>query len=70
MSTNRNLCKHGAMFIRNYESVIVSLYNEYAKQIATHIGEMGFFVFLIEPEFYQYYDSQNENRLSGKEMAS
>ena len=71
--TKRNLCNHGAMFIRNYESVIVSLYNEYAKQIAKYIGEMGFCVFLIEPEFYQYYQyygDQKENRLSGNEMAS
>ncbi len=70
LKTNRNLCKHGVMFIRNYESVIVSLYNHYAKQIAQYIGEMGFCVFLIEPEFYQYYGFQGENQFTGNEMAS
>jgi hypothetical protein len=66
--TERNLCNKGANFIRSYTNVIIFLYNQYAKEIAKYIGEMGFCVFLIEPEFHQYYGDRNG--LSGKEMAS
>ena len=69
--TSRSLCKNGPYFIRNYKNVIISLYNQYAKEIAKYIGEMGFCIFLIEPEFYQYFYGNNTTKgFSGNDLAS
>ena len=67
-----SLCQKGSNFIRNYKKTIISIYNDYSSNIAKYIGEMGFCVFLIEPEFYQYFGNSNQQggSLTGKEMAA
>ncbi len=65
-----NLCQHGAQFIRNHREHILNRYIHYSYLISTEISRSAFCVFLIEPDFYQYYGSheQIDGAMSGQEM--
>lgn len=68
-----NLCAHGANFIREYRSRIIDRYHHQSYHISKSIGTNAFCVFLIEPDFYQYYGNsseQNNGNLSGEYMRS
>ncbi len=67
-----NLCQHGAQFLRTHREHILNRYLHYALSIADKIGRSAFCVFLIEPDFYQYYGSaeQKGGAVTGEEMRS
>ena len=54
-----NLCQRGADFIRTKREEILSTYKLYAKQAAKIVGSEGEFIWLIEPDFWQYYVTNN-----------
>lgn len=65
-----NLCQQGANYIRQYRSQIISNYQSQSNQIAQLIGKNTETIWLIEPDFYQYYGDNNQNngKLSGTYM--
>jgi hypothetical protein len=68
-----NLCQQGSQFIRNYTPRILERYDHHSSHIASYIGTNGFCIFLIEPDFWQYYGdktTQIGGGLSGPQMRS
>jgi hypothetical protein len=68
-----NLCEQGADFIRNNRQHIIDRYLMHSYQFAKYLDSTtSKVVFLIEPDFYQYYSNANSNNnpLSGSEMRS
>jgi hypothetical protein len=68
----KNLCEKGAEFIRQNRAKIVSAYANFASQAAQIIGSNRQVLWLIEPDFYQYYSDQRQENgvLSGSYMRS
>ena len=66
-----NLCQKGAKHIRENKNQILDSYRRQAKYIADELGTQRTTVFLIEPDFYQYYrkdgSQQEGGPLSGQE---
>lgn len=64
-----NLCENGAQFIRNYRARIIERYEHYSFNIAKYLGSQPA-IFLIEPDFWQYYGNSGQagGPLSGTEM--
>ena len=69
---NPNLCHRGSEFIRVNHDRIIERYDHQSREIAQIIGRNYFSVFLIEPDFWQYYGDQSQEGgvLSGSEMRS
>ena len=67
---NNNLCTDGANFIRGNNDKIVNIYRNIGSQVSSILGRDATAVFLIEPDFWQYYgDSRQKNGgISGSEM--
>jgi hypothetical protein len=65
-----NLCQNGADFIRQYRNAIVSAYANFASQTFNWVGSNMQVVWLIEPDFWQYYgiSAQSNGALSGPYM--
>ena len=65
-----NLCQQGAAFIRSQRTRIIERYNYHSSNIASYLGPNYTTVFLIEPDFWQYYgdSSQAGGPLSGPYM--
>lgn len=65
-----SLCQGGADFIRGNREYLVSRYEHQASKIAEIIGTDGEAVFLIEPDFWQYYGDREQwnGVLSGEYM--
>ena len=66
-----NLCQQGAQFIRDNTARILERYDYHSSHIASYIGTNGFCIFLIEPDFYQYYGdttSQAGGAMTGPQM--
>lgn len=70
VSSGPNLCNRGAQFIRNNRAYLVAKYALFAANIANITGRDAVTVWLIEPDFYQYYSdsSQTGGTLSGEYM--
>jgi hypothetical protein len=67
-----NLCQKGAEFIRQKTDRILERYDHHSKNIANIIGSSATVVFLIEPDFWQYYGDKNQQGggISGPQMRS
>lgn len=72
---NTSLCKKGANFIRKNKARILERYSMQASKVAEYLGRDKTAVFLIEPDFYQYYRKdgshgvqQEGGPLTGQEM--
>lgn len=66
-----NLCHKGANFIRNNRALLVSRYTHQASKIAEALGDRNApCVFIMEPDFWQYYGdhTQEGGSLSGEYM--
>jgi hypothetical protein len=50
-----SLCQQGSKFIRDNTARILERYDHHSSHIASYIGTNGFCIFLIEPDFWQYY---------------
>ena len=56
-----DLCTHGALYIKQNLSSILSVYRSYAQGYANCFGTTKPIVFEMEPDYYQYtYDSQTD----------
>lgn len=66
------LCVGGANFIRNNRAALVGKYTEHATNIAKLWGTTKPIVFIMEPDFWQYYgdSKQQGGGLDGTYMAS
>lgn len=66
----KNLCHGGAKFIRDNRQHILDRYAHQAENIAKYLGKDGKCMFLIEPDFWQYYgdSSQEGGANSGEYM--
>jgi len=67
-----NLCQKGSQFIRTNKKHILEKYRHQSYNIANYITKKGFCIFLIEPDFWNYYGYQSQlgGPLTGKEMRS
>lgn len=66
-----SLCQQGSKYIRENYDHIIERYDHQSSNIASIIGTDRFCVFLIEPDFWQYYgdeSTQEGGTLSGEEM--
>ena len=66
-----NLCEKGANLIRQNRQQIINRYSMHAEKVSEYLGKDAVAVFLIEPDFYQYYHTDHKQEggtLSGKEM--
>jgi hypothetical protein len=65
-----NLCQQGANFIREYRQQIIAKYKSYASEAAKIIGRNSELLWLIEPDFWQYYGDheQQGGTLNGQYM--
>lgn len=66
-----NLCQQGAEFIRNNRQSLVNKYTEHATAIAARYGKDKPVIFVMEPDFWQYYGdvtTQQNGALSGTYM--
>ena len=66
-----NLCQQGSQFIRDNTARILERYDYHSANIASYIGTNGFCIFLIEPDFWQYYgdtSTQQGGALTGPQM--
>lgn len=72
VSSTNNLCTRGADFIRARRTDIVNKYKKFAADTAAVLGSNKEIVWLIEPDFWQYYgqSSQQNGVLSGAYMRS
>lgn len=61
VSGSNNLCTDGANYIRRNMPKIVQAYGSFAQNAARYWGTQRQIVFLIEPDFYQYFQSSNQN---------
>lgn len=61
VSGSNNLCTDGANYIRRNMPKIVQAYGSFAQKAAGYWGKSRQIVFLIEPDFYQYFQSSNQN---------
>lgn len=70
VSSGPNLCNQGAQFVRDNRAYIVKKYDHFASNIAARIGRDATTVWLIEPDFYQYYSDAQQagGTLSGDYM--
>ena len=62
-----SLCQRGAQFIRNNTDRILERYANYSSNVAKFIGTYGNAIFLIEPDFWQYY-GRNATNTPGPEF--
>lgn len=53
------LCQKGSEFIRQNRQHLIEKYAEHAGHIAEKIGGDGLVVFVMEPDFWQYYGDSN-----------
>ena len=67
MSGSTNLCLHGATYIRNHMQHILDIYASYAQGFASCWGTTRPIIFLMEPDYYQYYAGGDANALSPQE---
>lgn len=58
------LCSVGAKYIKENEDVILAQYKSYAEFAAKNWGTTKPFYFMLEPDFYQYTQSSQNNPLS------
>lgn len=67
-----SLCERGCNFIRQNRDRILERYDHHSSNIARIIGRDSFAVFLLEPDFWQFYGdhTQQGGNLSGQEMRS
>lgn len=65
-----NLCERGCNYIREHRNRILERYNHHAQNVARIMGRDAIVVFLMEPDFWQFYGdhSQQGGNLSGQEM--
>ena len=56
-----SLCQQGAQFIRDNTGRILERYANYSSNVAKFIGTYGNAIFLIEPDFWQYYGRNATN---------
>lgn len=65
-----SLCQLGAAYVRTYRQLIISNYNNYSAKIANIIGKDREMIWLIEPDFWQYYgrSEQINGTLNGTYM--
>ena len=66
-----NLCQQGSEFIRNNRQHLVDKYTEHATAIAGRYGKDKPVIFVMEPDFWQYYGdvtTQQNGALSGTYM--
>jgi hypothetical protein len=71
VSHTNTLCTNGADFIRNNRQLLVNRYADYALNLAKILGTSSTAIFLIEPDFWQYYgwtQTQVNGALSGTFM--
>lgn len=61
VSGSNNLCTDGANYIRRNMPRILQSYGSFAQSAARIWGTERQIVFLIEPDFYQYFQSGNQN---------
>lgn len=50
-----SLCQYGSQFIKNNRARIIERYNNHTYNIAQILGSTYTTIFLIEPDFWQYY---------------
>lgn len=60
-----NLCERGADYIRQFRSRIIERYEYQAKHVADIVGRNTFAVYMIEPDFVQYYRRGFEGNMQG-----
>lgn len=60
VSGSNNLCTDGANYIRRNMSKIENAYSSFAQSAAQIWGTQRQIVFMIEPDFYQYFQSGNQ----------
>ena len=68
-----NLCQRGCKYIRENRDRIIERYDHHSQNIARIMGRDNFNVWLLEPDFWQFYGdhhSQEGGTLSGEEMRS
>ena len=67
-----NLCEKGSKYIRQQRIRILERYDHHTSNIARIMGGNAFVVFLMEPDFWQYYGDSRQagGSLSGQEMRS
>ena len=57
-----SLCERGSDYIRENRAKIVAKYKNYAAETAKTIGRNAESIWLIEPDFWQYYgDNKQQN---------
>lgn len=61
VSGSNNLCTDGAKYIRGNMPKILQAYGSFAQSAARIWGKERQIVFLIEPDFYQYFQVGNQN---------
>jgi len=61
VSGGSNLCTEGANYIRGNLDKIANAYKSFAQSAAAIWGTERQIVFLIEPDFYQYFQAGNQN---------
>ena len=61
VSGSNNLCTDGAKYIRQNMSKIENAYSSFAQSAAQIWGTERQIVFMAEPDFYQYFQSDNQN---------
>jgi len=57
---SNNLCTHGSKFIREHRADIIKLYKQYASESAKIMGRNSEFVWLLEPDLWQYYGNNRQ----------
>jgi hypothetical protein len=63
-----NLCKYGATYIRNrLENRIIPQYAMYAQGFASSCGTTRPIIWMMEPDYYQYYAGGDANALTPQE---
>jgi hypothetical protein len=67
VSGSTNLCLYGATYIRNNMQRILNIYDSYARGYASCWGTSRPIIFLMEPDYYQYYAGGDANALSPQE---
>jgi len=65
-----NLCQRGCNYIRENRNRILERYDHHTSNIARIMGCNAFVVFLMEPDFWQFYGDRRQQggNLSGQEM--
>jgi hypothetical protein len=61
VDANWNLCRFGAQFIRDNRQNLVNQYDYQAREIANRLGRDRTAIFVMEPDFWQYYGDDGTN---------